>query len=149
MYQSECLQRIQGPHGKNTCRLCGCAAMRTSVGTAEGELDHDAGARIMPWQAVSALASEYGNAVREIITQDSGIDTSGRVEWGHRVHACGYTSKRSDQSTKPKAGHISGQRQYTGSDNRVAEAVQADIQRVNRTIVAADASTVLILRFNC
>ena len=122
--------------------------MRSSVSDAEEELIHDAGPRNMPWQAVSALASEYGNAVRETFTQDSSITTSGRVEQGRRVHASRHEHKRVDQSTEPKAGHVTGQRRDSGSDKRVAEAVQADIQRVKRKIVAADASTEVILRFN-
>lgn len=114
----------------------------------EEGLVHDAGSKNMPWQAaavsaVSALASEYGNAVRQTFTQDSSISASGRVEQGHRVHASAYEHKRFGQF---EAGHISGQRQ--GTDKRDAEAVQADIQRVSRKIVAADASTQVILRFN-
>ena len=122
--------------------------MRSSVSDAEEELVHDAGPRNMPWQAVSALASEYGNAVRETFTQVTTISTSGRVEQGRRVHASGYKHQHFAQSNEPEAGYVSGERREANSDKRVSEAVQADIQRVNRKIVAADASTEVILRFN-
>lgn len=114
--------------------------MTSPVSDAKEELASTAGPRNMPWQALSALASEYGNAVREKFTQDPRISASGCVEQSRRVHASVL-----DQSGESPA---SSQPQDADRDLKFAEAVQADIQRVDRKIIAADASKQVILRFN-
>ena len=117
--------------------------MTSPVSDAEEELASTAGPRLMPWQALSALASEYGNAVRERFTQDPRISASGCVEQSRRVHASFHPVL--DQSGESPS---SSQSQDADRDLKFAAAVQADIHRVDRKIIAADASKQVILRFN-
>ena len=116
---------------------------------------YDRHAGSMPWQAFSAIASEYGHAVREAFTQDPQTITTGHVEQSQPLHARLAGPKLSDLpelQTPAVSGHSSAALDKIAgvfaSPTTAAEAVQAEIQKVEMKIMSADASKEVILRFN-
>ena len=109
----------------------------------------------MPWQAFSAIASQYGHAVRGAFTQDAQKITNGHVEQSQPLHAPLTGSKLSDPpelqtpAVSDESHAAVGKAGAVGtSHSTVAEAVQAEIKKVKRKVMSADASKEVILRFN-
>ena len=119
-----------------------------------------AGSLYVPWQTLSALAAETGQAVKQTFT-DSGVSTDGHVKqslpqsYARRKHSQRAGSFEAydfepeeglpdniqliDTQGLPKGLHAG----YVDSD-----AVQAEINRVQRKMLSTDAATEVILRFN-
>ena len=115
-----------------------------------------AGSLYMPWQAISALAAETGQAVRQTFT-DSGVGTSGRVQQSAQKSyssANGLASR--DPSHQPEVSTNSDQvsaaqwkaKTSPGPGFVDPEAVQADMRMVRRKMLSTDAATEVVLRFN-
>ena len=104
----------------------------------------------VPWQTISTLASETGQAVRQTFS-DSGIGTSGHVQQGIQYHVS--PSEHSDHSPQSQESLLdSGQANWKGetasADDDMGEAVQAEVQRVQTKMMSSNAATEVILRFN-
>ena len=104
----------------------------------------------LPWQSVSALASETDQAVWQTFS-DSGIGTSGHVQQGLQYHV--PSSKPSENLPQFQASFIDGGQadcniEDTSPDVLDREAVQADVSRVKTKMVSTNAATEVILRFN-
>ena len=105
----------------------------------------------LPWQTVSALASETGQAVRQTFS-DSGIGTSGHVQHGLQYHVS--SSKPSEHLSQLQASFVDNcQADCKVEDTSAAavldrEAVQADVSRVKTKMASTNAATEVILRFN-
>ena len=109
----------------------------------------------MPWQALSVLASETGQAVRQTFTE-SGVSTSGHVEQGPKYHTSAMPVQDTDQLNEPQLQEAlldSSQVQWnveepptSVSDTR--EIFKAEIGRVQRKLLSTDAATEVTLRFN-
>lgn len=105
-----------------------------------------------PWQALSVLASETGQAVRQTFT-DSGVSTSGHVQQGPKYHTSSIATKGTDQSNEPQASVDSGQvqrsvEQASKSCSIDCKVLNAEIGRVQRKLLSTDPATEVILRFN-
>lgn len=104
-----------------------------------------------PWQTISALATETGQAVRQTFS-DSGVGTSGLVQQGSAHHAVSRGQADADQSKPRPNGQTSAAQQDADSQQAAgpihAEAVQADVARVEQKLLSTDAATEVILRFN-
>ena len=104
-----------------------------------------------PWQAISALATETGQAVRQTFS-DSGVGTSGLVQQSSAHHAASLGQADADQSKPRPNGQISAAQQDADSQQAAgrihAEAVQADVAHVEKKLLSTDAVTEVILRFN-
>lgn len=110
----------------------------TEVGTATA-----AGALYVPWQTVSALASETGQAVKQTFS-DSSISTSGHVQQGRQYHV-----SSNEHCDLPHNGQANSMvEDIPTSTCPDPKAVQAEIQRVKRKLVSTDAATEVVLRFN-
>ena len=113
-----------------------------------------AGALYVPWQTLSALANETGQAVRQTFT-DASVSTSGHVQESVRHHAApnGHTEDFLAESEilldsgqiDPAEWHAKDSAAFSQVD---PEAVQADIRKVERKMLSTDAATEVILRFN-
>ena len=134
-----------------------------------------AGPLYVPWQTISALASETGQAVRQTFS-DTGIGTSGHVQQGMQYHVSPSEHSDHSLSISPKSqvslldsvqanwkakplpqlqGSMvdSGQADWKVEDIPAAddvgrEAVQAEVQRVQTKMVSTNAATEVVLRFN-
>lgn len=139
--------------------------------TDEVGVSSTAGPLYVPWQTISALASETGQAVRQTFS-DTGVSTSGHVQQGTQYHVSPsehpdhspesqislLNSVQANWETKPLPqlqGSIfdSGQADWKVEDMLTAdavgrEAVQAEVQRVQTKMVSTNAATEVILRFN-
>lgn len=109
-----------------------------------------AGPLYVPWQTISALASETGQAVRQTFS-DSGIGTSGHVQQGVQYHVS--PNEHSDHSPQLQESLLdSGQANWKGENasaaDDIGEAVQAEVQRVQTKMMSTNAATQVILRFN-
>ena len=93
-----------------------------------------------PWQTLSALATETGQAVRITFT-DSGIDTQGHVQQGSLHHVPQHAQERTFPASRPETFDVLASDQDIGQgwkqssagqpDHISQEAVQADISRVS------------------
>jgi len=108
-----------------------------------------------PWQTLSALAAETGQAVRQTFSE-SGVDTTGHVQEGVQQNTATNGDARSDQwrqpETLPTDAEVStAPWRVKGSSHpgRVdSEAVHTEINRVQQKMMSTDAATEVILRFN-
>jgi len=115
----------------------------SSRGDIEMNAADDAEPVYTPWQTLSALAAETGQAVRQKFSE-SGVDTTGHVQ------------ERCDQWRQPETlpAHVevcTAPWRGKGSSHpgRVdSEAVQIEMNRVQQKIMSTDAATEVILRFN-
>ncbi|KAL3143143.1 hypothetical protein ABBQ38_003412 [Trebouxia sp. C0009 RCD-2024] len=110
----------------------------TEVGTATA-----AGPLYVPWQTMSALASETGQAVKQTFS-DSSISTSGHVQQGRQYHVS--SNEHSDLPHNGQADQLV--EDIPPSSSPDPKAVQAEVQRVKRKLVSTDAATEVVLRFN-
>ena len=109
----------------------------------------------MPWQALSALAFETGQAVRQTFSE-SGVSTTGHVQQGTHHHiSSNETGSRNypDHTDQPQPASNSSAGPESidvkpGPGNIDQGAVQADITRVQRKMLSTDAAKEVILRFN-
>lgn len=114
-------------------------------------VENAAGRLYVPWQTISALASETGQAVRQTFS-DSAISTSGHVQQGLQYHVspsekCYHTPRLNE--ALPDTGQAARKVEDAPASGVVnCEAVQADIQRVKQKLVSTDAATEVVLRFN-
>ena len=104
----------------------------------------------LPWQTISVLAAETGQAVRQTFS-DSGIGTNGHVQQGLQYHVS--PSERSEHLPQlQESFKCSGQADWKDDETSAAavdrEAVQADVQRVQTKMLSTNATTEVILRFN-
>ncbi len=106
-----------------------------------------------PWQTLSALAAETGQAVRQTFSE-SGVDTTGHVQEGVQQNTATNGDARSDQWRQPETLPVDAEVSTApwrgkGSSHRVdSEAVQTEINRVQQKTMSTDAATEVILRFN-
>ncbi len=108
----------------------------------------------MPWQTLSTLATETGQAVRQTFTE-SGLSVIGHVQQGSQHHTSPNPHKVSDRSDELllDSGQVGAVQEVeankaTASGSLDGGAVQADIKRVERKMMSADAATEVVLRFN-
>lgn len=108
---------------------------------------------IAPWQTLSALATETGQAVRQKLTHpDAGVG-KGHVQQGVQQDPTAAADGRPDEFTT-----LSHSAQVSAAQRRVKsvgpsghidqEAIQANIRQVQRKVVSTDAATEVVLRFN-
>lgn len=133
------------------------SASRYDAGLQRDEADMSAGGAsnplYTPWQALSALANETGQAVKHTFT-DSSVGKSGHVQQSAVHHAA-----LNAQAASPAAfdRNLNAQPvdaaetdvKTPSSSGRIDHAsVQADIRRVERKMISTDAAKEVILRFN-
>ena len=132
----------------------------------EVSVSSTAGPLYVPWQTISALASETGQAVRQTFL-DNRIGDGGHVQQGVQYHVS--PSEHANHSPKSHESLLdsmhdplpqlqgplldSGQADWkVGNTSDVdgvgRDAVQAEVQRVQAKMVSTDAATEVILRFN-
>ena len=104
----------------------------------------------LPWQTISVLASETGQAVRQTFS-DSGIGTNGHVQQGLQYHVS--PSERAEHLPQLQESLFDSVQADWKDEETAApiidrEAVQADVQRVQTKMVSTNAATEVILRFN-
>ena len=106
-----------------------------------------------PWQMLSALAAETGQAVRQTFSE-SDDDNTGHVQEGVQQNTATDGDARSDQwrqtETLPVDAEVStAPWRGRGSPRSVDfEAVQTEMNRVQQKMMSTDAATEVILRFN-
>ena len=107
---------------------------------------------IAPWQTLSALASETGQAVRQKLTHPGAGVGKGHVQQGVQQDPTAAADGRPDEFTT-----LSHSAQVSAAQRRVKsagpshidqEAIQANIRQVQRKMVSTDAATEVVLRFN-
>ena len=108
-----------------------------------------------PFHTLTALAVETGQAVRQTFGE-SEVKTSGHVEQGSQHVALPKNDDRLHLSPEPEALDLFTDGQVNAAQRRAKvspvgvdpEAVRADIDRVRRKTLSADAATEVVLRFN-
>ena len=113
---------------------------------------------IAPWQTVSALAAETGQAVMRLTGVDASTDTHGRVEQSReRYNMIPKDQERLAESDKADfmvdSAHVSEVLWKTAEGSCASghvdpAAVQAVINKVESKMVSTDAATQVVLRFN-
>lgn len=132
--------------------------MTTHAGTTdwvhtEGNAGAASNVLYTPWQTLTALAAETGQAIRHPF--DSDVGTSGHVQESLQHHAspCGDEPVYTDQPGGPNStGSSDAARpdveRTTAACQVDAAAVQTDIDRVQQKMMSTDAATQVTLRFN-
>ena len=115
------------------------------------------GSLYAPWQTLSALATETGQAVRQTFSE-SGVGTSGHVQQSvPQSHFAPQTARTAGSFNEaggiPNSDIQTDDAPWTAQNVRAddgieSEAVQAEIDRVQRKMLSRDAATEVILRFN-
>lgn len=104
-----------------------------------------------PWQTLSALANETGQAVKHTFT-DSGVGTGGHVQQSAVHHTSPDVQADAAQSAVPALNNVTGPvdaNEVPSTSGRVdPEAVQAEIGRVESKMISMDAAKEVVLRFN-
>ncbi|MCJ1297526.1 hypothetical protein MMC08_000313 [Hypocenomyce scalaris] len=113
---------------------------------------------IAPWQTVSALAAETGQAVMRFTGVDASTDTHGRVEQSReQYNMIPEAHERLADSDEPgfvvDSAHVSELFGKPAKGSFISgqvdpAAVQAVINKVESKMVSTDAATQVVLRFN-
>ena len=127
----------------------------SSRGDIERNAADDAEPVYTPWQTLSALAAETGQAVRQTFSE-SGVDTTGHVQQGVQQNTATNGDAPCDQWRQPETlpAHVEvSTAPWRGKGlshpGRVdSEAVQIEMNRVQQKIMSTDAATEVILLFN-
>lgn len=106
----------------------------------------------LPWQTLSALATETGHAFRQTFTA-SGVGTGGHVQQvsQYRTSPNGIRNADEPDETLLVSDQVSTVQSEASSPTPASahlNAVQEDMSRVARKMLTTDASTEVILRFN-
>ncbi|DBA85888.1 TPA: hypothetical protein ACH3X1_005433 [Trebouxia sp. C0004] len=106
----------------------------------------------LPWQTLSALATETGHAFRQTFTE-SGLSTSGHVQQGlqYRTSPSDVRKAAEPDKTLLDSGQVSAEERQASSVKPASahlKAVEEDMSRVARKMLTTDASTEVVLRFN-
>ena len=122
---------------------------RTDQLTVDSELNVNSASFISPlstpWQTLSALAAETGNAIKETLA-DATLDADGSVKQGSQQHVARELDRQHDLSqNEPQSLSENALDSATACAD---EAVQAHIRQVTRRIVSTDTATEVVLRFN-
>ena len=113
---------------------------------------------VAPWQTVSALAAETGQAVMRLTGVDSSTDTVGHVEQSReQYNMVPEAHERLTESDETEfvvdSAHVSEVRWKVAKGSSASgqvdpAAVQAVINKVESKMVSTDAATQVVLRFN-
>ena len=119
----------------------------------EGNAGNASNALYTPWQTLTALAAETGQAIRHPF--DSDVRTSGHVQQSLQHHASpsgdepAYIDQPSGLNSTGSADAARPDVESTTAACQIdAAAVQTDIDRVQRKMMSTDAATQVTLRFN-
>ena len=116
----------------------------------------DAGPLHEPWQVVSSLASEYGNAVKHALGNNQDIATSGDVRYERKL-PCQPRIWLDQHDNLPlrasEPDRLSHNRQSMGhtqpeTGHADSSAIQAEVKRVSSKIAVPDAARDVFLRFD-
>lgn len=114
----------------------------------ERDLSAPSNALYTPWQTLSTLAAETGQAIRHPF--DSDIGTNGHVQQSLQHHASPSGDEPVDHPAGPNSADAARRNvESTTAACRVDPvAVQTHIARVTRKMMSTDAATQVTLRFN-
>ena len=106
----------------------------------------------LPWQTLSALATETGHAFKQTFTE-SGVSTSGRLQQGSQYLSSPNDNRKAAEPDKTllDSGQVCGVGSEASSltpSSAHLKAVEEDMSQVARKILTTDASTEVVLRFN-
>lgn len=110
---------------------------------------------IAPWQTLSALATETGQAVRQKLTHSGAGVGKGHVQQGVQQDPTATADGRpwpDESTTLSHSAQVSAAQRKAKSVETSGhidqEAIQANISQVQRKMVSTDAATEVVLRFN-